>query len=346
MRQICLSPLPPEEIQTLEQMVRYHPQSRARLRAQVVLMSQRGWDQTKITQALEVSWNFVHRTLTHYQVQGFLGLTEHHPGRKPKLTAAQAHQVVLWVEDGPEAYRYTFSQWDTRSLQWRIEIVFNVRLSREAIRRQLRVQGLRWKRPKSCSLPPDPGQYAQTQTELKGLLAQAHAGKIVLLLHDEAIVTLTTTVQCGWSRQGIQLSIPSTGKRGKAHRCAVFAVVNPLTGETHYRLFEAVNKASMRRFLKHVARYYGSKDCPVWMVLDNHSAHLKLEGEFQAAGITPYYLKPRCSILNGIEHLWKWMRSRNFHNHFFQTVPELKKAVTRFFCYIAGIKAQVIQRVA
>jgi len=40
------------------------------------------------------------------------------------------------------------------------------------------------------------------------------------------------------------------------------------------------------------------------------------------------------------------LRRRNLHNEFFLTLPELKTAIRRFFCYIAGVKQQVIKCVA
>ena len=346
MRRRCLAPLAEAEVATLEEMSRHYPTARVRLRAQVVLMSQRDFDQTQIAKALGKSWRFVHTALVRYQAQGFLGLMEHHPGASRSLTPAQERQVIRWVEEGPQAFHYTFSEWDTRSLRWRIVLVFNVRLSREAVRRLLRRHGLRWKRPKRTFLPPDPTDYALTKNELEQLLQQAKAGEIVLLLHDEAIATLHSTIQCGWSRKGTQVEIPSSGKRGEEHRCAIFAVVNPVTGDTHYRLLDKVNKANMQRFFKHLARFYAACDVPVWMVLDNHPAHKKLDEDFQKVGIRLYYLKPRCSELNGIEHLWKWLRRRNLHNEFFLTLPELETAIRRFFCYIAGVKPQVIKCVA
>jgi transposase len=69
--------------------------------------------------------------------------------------------------------------------------------------------------------------------------------------------------------------------------------------------------------------------------------HLLLE-----AGIHPYYLAPYSGDLNGIERLWKWLRERNLHSTFFQNLPELKETIWKFFCYIAGVKEQVISRVA
>lgn len=346
MRCFHLASLPPEEERTLQEMERHHPTPRVRRRATVVLMSQRGLDQSQIARALGVSWPFVHKALGLYEARGFLGLVEHHPGACAHLTPEQTDQVIHWVEQGPKAYHYRFAQWDTRTLQWRIWQVYGIKLCREAIRKLLHRQGFSWKRPKSTYARVDEKARAQTQKGLDALLQKARKGKIVLLLQDEALATLVTTLQCGWSRRGIQLAIPSTGQHDEKHRCAVFAVVNPLTGQVHYRIFPAINKINMVCFLRHLGRYYRNSAIPVWMVLDNHTAHKWIDQALQQAGIRPYYLAPYCGDLNAIERLWAWLRERNLHNVFFQSLPELKAAIREFFCYIAGIKDRVIARVA
>ncbi|MBI1927394.1 transposase [Candidatus Poribacteria bacterium] len=81
--------------------------------------------------------------------------------------------------------------------------------------------------------------------------------------------------------------------------------------------------------------------------MDNHTAH---KGEIprwlEDVGIHPFDLSPDSGDLNGIEHLWKWLRERNLHNAFFQKLSEVKQAIWHFFCYIAGVKEQVVSRVA
>lgn len=346
MRSFHLGPLPSEEEATVQAMERGHPTPRVRRRAAIVLMSHRGLHQSAIAKALGGSRPFVHKALVCYQEQGFLGLLEQHPGRVGKLTPAQSAQVIHWVEQGPNAYHYAFAQWDTRTLQWRILQVYNVRLSREAIRQLLHRHDFRWKRPTSTYARVNPQARARTKAELEALHQKAEAGEIILLLQDEAIAPLVTTLQCGWSRKGVQLKIPSTGKHGKEHRCVVFGVVNPMTGEVHYRILDAINKKNMVSFLRHLARFYGDSELPVWMVMDNHSAHKKQEAAFKAAGIHPYYMAPACGDLNRIEYLWAWMRERNLHSVFFETLQELKTAIREFFCYIAGRKQLVLNKVA
>lgn len=346
MRCFHLTSLPLEEERTLQEMERHHPTPRVRRRATVVLMSQRGMDQSQIARALGVSWPFVHKALERYEARGFLGLVEHHPGACAQLTPEQTDQVIHWVEQGPKAYHYRFAQWDTRTLSWRIWQAYRIKLCREAIRKLLHRQGFSWKRPKSTYARVDEKARAQTQKGLDGLLQKARKGKIVLLLEDEAIASLVTTLQCGWSRRGVQLSIPSTGQHDEKHRCVVFAVVNPLTGQVHYRIFPAINQANMICFLRHLGRFYRNSTLPVWMVMDNHKAHKKIDRVLKEAKICPYYLAPYCGDLNGIERLWAWLRERNLHNVFFQNLPELKAAIREFFCYIAGVKNRVSTRVA
>lgn len=140
MRAYHLAPLPEAEKRTLEELENQYSTPRVRRRATVVLMSQRGMDQAQISRVLEVSWPFVHRTLQGYEAHGFLGLMEHHPGATEKLTPAQIEQVLHWIDQGPRAYHYTFAQWDTRSLHGRIQQLYNVDLSREAIRQLLHRQ--------------------------------------------------------------------------------------------------------------------------------------------------------------------------------------------------------------
>lgn len=346
MRSFHLDPLLSEEEATVRALERRHPTPRVRRRATIVLISHRGFHQSGIATALGVSRPFVHKTLMRYQKQGFVGLLEQHPGRACKLTPAQIEQMIHWVEQGPKAYHYAFAQWDTRTLQWRILQVYNLQLSREAIRQVLHRHEFRWKRPTSTYSYVDPEARARTKEEVEGLHQQATAGEIILLLQDEAIATLVTTLQCGWSRKGVQLKIPSTGKHGKEHRCTVFGVVNPVTGDVHYRIFDAINKQNMASFLRHLARFYHDSPLPIWMVMDNHGAHKNQEAAFHAAGIHPYYMAPACGDLNRIEYLWAWMRERNLHSIFFQTLQELKAAIREFFCYIAGRKQLVLNRVA
>jgi transposase len=346
MPRLHLDPLPPEELRTVQELEAHHGTARIRRRARVVLMSGRAFSQSAIAKALCVSAPFVCRALRRYRRYGFLGLFEQHKGAAPKLSPEQICQVLHWLEQGPSASHYQFAQWDTRTLQWRIAQVFNVKLTREAIRKMLHRHGYRWKRPKKSYARVDEKAHQRTKADLEDLIERARQGKIILLLEDEAIATLISTLQAGWSLKGQQPVIPSSGRRGPAYRCVVFAVVNPITGKVHYRLLPALNRDNMKRFVRQLARFYKNAPQPVYMVLDNHGAHKKLDEAFAQAGIRPYYLSPYCGDLNGIERLWAWMRGRNLHNVFFESLAALKAAIREFFCYIAGVKERVIARVA
>ncbi|MBI1927393.1 IS630 family transposase [Candidatus Poribacteria bacterium] len=259
MRSFHLPPLPLHEEISLKEMEKHPPTPRTRQRATIVLMSSRGLDQTAIQQALGVSWPFVHRTLTRYQAIGFLSLMESHPGATVTLRPEPIEPVIHWLEQGPKAYHYSFTQWTTRSLRWRIRVVFGVQLTREAIRQLLRRLGFRWKRPATTYARVDTLARDECKKKLDTLLTDAREGKIVLLMQDEAIVSLLTSVVCGWSRVGQQLRIPSSGK---PDRWCVFAVVNPLTGDVHSRIFFRINRTNMKRLIRHLRRFYGKSPIP------------------------------------------------------------------------------------
>ena len=47
--------------------------------------------------------------------------------------------------------------------------------------------------------------------------------------------------------------------------------------------------------------------------------------------------------LNPQEHIWDWLGEQMIKNAFFDMKDTLKKAIRHFFCYIAGMKKQVIR---
>lgn len=109
-------------------------------------------------------------------------------------------------------------------------------------------------------------------------------------MQDEAIVSLLTSVVCGWSRVGHQLRIPSSGKHD---RCCVFGVVNPLTGDVHYRIFDRINRTNMKRFIRHLHRFYGKSQLPVfrsWIIIRLTKGRFR--NCWKKQGFTPFIWPP------------------------------------------------------
>jgi transposase len=344
MKSFYISELPLQEEITLKEMERRHPTPRVRKKATIVLMSNRKLNQSGISNALGVSRNFVSRTLRSFEKSGFLGLVEHHPGATPKLNDEQMEQFVHWIELGPREYNYNFVQWTTSSLQWRLKVVYNIKLSEEGIRQLLHRLGFTWKRAQKIYAKVDETARIKCKAELTELFEKAWKKEIILLFQDEAIAKLTTTIKNGWSRRGKQLKIPSWDSH---KRYVIFAIVDPITGDTHYRTFlENINTESMKKFINHIKRFYQNSNIPVWMVMDNHPAHKGNEVKqlLEKIGIHLFYLSPHSPDFNCIERLWKWLRGRNLHNAFFQNMQKLLYGIRVFFSYISGNKEKVVRR--
>ena len=117
----------------------------------------------------------------------------------------------------------------------------------------------------------------------------------------------------------------------------------PLTGRTHHHTSPELGKEAFARFLRRLLRYgrgtrrlviHGRaaqhKGRPIDTVLQDAQGRLVLRPQ-------PAY-PPE---LNPQERMWKWLRRVVIHQHGFEALNEQVQAPRDFFCYLAGVKAQV-----
>jgi transposase len=129
----------------------------------------------------------------------------------------------------------------------------------------------------------------------------------------------------------------------------VFGAADPQSGRTHYRIEdENIDRNSTLRFIKQLVRYYQkhSPGMPLVIVFDKHSGHTsQLVTDFvkELEHVTLVNSPTQSPDLNPQEHIWDWLSELMMKNDFFETTAALKKAIRHFFCYIAGIKEQVIR---
>lgn len=153
------------------------------------------------------------------------------------------------------------------------------------------------------------------------------------MLEDETILDLYGNVGYSWSPVGQTQQVFHPAKK---ENIGVFGAVNPLIGQSHYRIDEVIDQDSTQRFLKQIHSYYYRHHCQVKrvIVLDKHPAH-KAEivtdyvanNEFMELVFTP----TPSPDLNPIERLWDWLDERMIKNAFFEKVDDLKKAPQHFF---------------
>lgn len=337
---------------TLESMHAYHPKRYLRQRAHMVLLRDTGYSMAEIAELLHVTVKTVGQICARYDRHQLAGLYRKPcSGRPSRLQPEQWEQFASWVKDGPKALGYRFVTWTTRSLRKYIFKRFNINLSREWIRQKLHhVVGYSWTRGKKVYAYPDNKErHADRRSfshKMLTYLERARKGECIVLFEDESIFTQFGEVGYSWSPEGDTQEVPSAGKHG---RVVVFGAVDPLAGRTHYHLEKkSINKESSLRFITQVVRYYEKRapNIPLVIVWDKHPGHTSgIVAEFVKAHkhVTLEKTPTQSPDLNPIERMWDWLADLMIKNDFFERLDALQRAIRHFFCYIAGIKEQVIQ---
>jgi transposase len=90
-------------------------------------LSQQGWKQREIAEALGVSKGAVSQWLSRAKAEGIEGLRRHPaPGPQPKLSAEQLAQLPQLLAQGAEAFGYRGEVWTTQRVAEVIKCHFGV----------------------------------------------------------------------------------------------------------------------------------------------------------------------------------------------------------------------------
>jgi hypothetical protein len=157
---------------------------------------------------------------------------------------------------------------------------------------------------------------------------------------DEAKVRRHPTLTAQWCLAGDVPEVPTGDEHTKVH---VYGAVAPRTGRTHHHISPKLSQEAFARFLRRLLRYYRGKRL---LVIHDRAAQQKgrpIDMVLQAAE-GRLVLMPQAAYfpeLNPQERIGKWLRRVVTHHHWFEPLNEQVQAVRDFFCYLAGVKAQV-----
>ena len=95
-----VAPLTEVEIQTLQEMHRYHPSRRARMRAHSLLLSHQGIAMPQIARIYQVDYRSVSSWIDQWQTRGVVGLYDRPgAGRRPILSLDEQQKVQQYLQD-------------------------------------------------------------------------------------------------------------------------------------------------------------------------------------------------------------------------------------------------------
>ncbi len=136
----------------------------------------------------------------------------------------------------------------------------------------------------------------------------------------------TTTARC-WSKKGEKKYIPSNSGR---QRINLNGAYNPHNQDVIIREDESINAQSTIELLKMTLIHYPYKT-RIYCICDNARYYkCKLVKEFlegEGKRITIIFLPPYSPNLNLIERLWKFLRKKTIHTHYYEKFEDFRKAI-------------------
>lgn len=306
---------------------------RVALRAQMVLLSDRGRSVPEIAAVHACGPDVVRLWLHRYQARGVAGLADLPRSGRP-VNDPLARQIVdTQASQSPRCAGLIQTGWSVALLTAFLATRFDLSLSRASVRRALRASGWRWRRPRLAPASllvhrRDP-ECAQKEAAIGVALRRARQGHGRVLFLDECDLHLLPVVRASW-QQGRRWRIPTPGVNAKR---AFFGALDATSGVVHAVDHERKLAVHFVAFLQHLADTHPDED--LVLVMDNVATHrAKIVQAWLAA-------HPRVSLLwlpryaahevNPIERIWGLLKTHVAANRLAGSITDLTAHARRFF---------------
>jgi transposase len=302
-------------------------------RAQMVLLSARGYSVVEIADIFEVGHDVVRTWLHRYQREGAAGLQDRRrPGRPPKDRLAR--HIVDAQASNPLCHSGLARTCWTAGLlaafvAWRYHLV----LSPASVRRLLHAAGWRWGRPRLAPATHAPGAQGKCDPAASvklALIASALASSATVLYLDECELQWLPLIRACWMK-GPRWRIPTPGQNAKR---AVFGALHARTGRLHHLIRPRKRAVDFVAFLDLLVAAYPVGE--LVLVLDNvvtHDARLVRQWLAQPAHARVRLLwLPKYSAHehNPIERVWGLLKDAVAANRLHANMDELIAVAERF----------------
>lgn len=314
-----------------------HAVGRVALRAQMVLLSDRGFSVPQIARIHACGRDVVRTWLHRYERHGVAGLDDApRSGRPPKDRLAR-HVVDAQASQPPTNSGHARTTWTVALLAAHLTARFGLALSGSTVRRLLRAAGWRWGRPRLAPASAlrrkrDPEADAKCAA-IAAAQRQAARGRAHLLYLDECDLHLLPVLRAAWMK-GPRRRVPTPGANA---RRAFFGALHAATGTFHWADHERKLAVHFVAFLRQVAAAYPTGR--LVLVLDNVQTHdAKAVRAWLAANprVTLLWLpKYAAHEANPVERIWGLMKGAVAANRLAGSINALVAAARRYFAELA-----------
>ena len=316
---------------------------RVALRAQMVLLSDRGLSVPEIANINDCGCDVVRTWLHRYEQKGVAGLEdEPRSGRPPKDVLAR-HIVDAQASQSPPCSGHVQSCWTVALLTVFLAVRFRLDLARSTVRRYLKAMDWRWARPR---LAPASVLRRRRDPEAEQKLAaiEAAAKEVAqgighLIYLDECDLHLLPVVRAMWMK-GPRVRVPTPGTNAKR---AFFGALDAAIGAFHWAEHDRKLAVHFVEFLEQLAATYPTG--PIFLVLDNVITHdAKVVRAWLGANPRVHVLwlpKYAAHDANPVERIWGLMKAKVAANRLSGNILELTDTARRFFTELAPHPVQL-----
>jgi transposase len=306
---------------------------RVALRAQMVLLADRGYAVPVIAVLQGCGCDVVRTWLHRYEQHGVAGLADQpRSGRPPK--DRQAGPIVeAQASQSPRCSGHVQACWSVALLATFLARRFRLVLSHSSVRRYLHHMGWRWARPRlapACKLDPEAAAKGAALAQAARAAAQ---GLAHLLYLDESELHLLPLVRAMWMK-GRRVRIPTPGTNA---RHAFLGALDAVSGNWLWADHDRKLAIHFVAFLEQVVTAYPTGI--LYLALDGAPAHTaKVVERWLAA-------HPRVTLLrlptyaahrdNPAERIWGLMKDAVAADRLEGSITDLVLAARRFFNELA-----------
>jgi len=322
---LFVSHLANAETISLQEMVRNHPLSWTRIRANAVILSAKGIPLQDIADIFGVRRQTISVWLKSWEKKGLCGLIDKpRQGRPKKLLTFQEKEVIEIVKKTPRSLNQALTE---------IEKRWGIKMSKSTLKKLCKKENLSWKRVRKSlrGKRNDEAFYAALE-EIKNLIDQCDNGDIDFYYFDESGFTLEPCVPYAWQEKGKQIEIPSS----QSNRLNVLGFINR---DCHFESYVFEGSINSEVVVACFDDFNKKRSKKTVILIDNasiHTSNLFKDNikKWKENNLIIYNIPPYSPELNKIEILWRKIKYEWMDFSAYQSFSNLKNSLNNILANI------------
>jgi transposase len=279
----------------------------------ILLLLAAGKNPTEIAEFLFCSRSSVYRTARAYRAGELAWQQAVDELQTVSRLSRWKRKLRSLIKQSPRLFGWCRVRWSCATLALTIATLTQVEVSRETIRRELKVAGYEWKRAKLKARDDDP-ERARRLARIRRIIEQRRPDELILFA-DELDIELLAKVGYQWMLKGTQAEIPTPGQNQKHY---LAAALEPWTGQIYYVLGPRKNNVLFRQLLGHLEETFSKRYRKIYVICDNYIIHkakavnrwLEEHPRFELVWLPSY-----CPKANPIERAFGDVHDKCTRNH-------------------------------